>query len=215
MPRPFQSLLVPFSGWEDVSFSRRLCQLHSDGFLGPARCSGSPGFTRCLSDPRTKLGNEISFWLFLVPSVRLPGLRACGGGPARLSLTLPEPFPAPVECRKSPRPFFSSVCRVPPACQVTRPLSEFGGRAGSPRLLQLFSVRQGEFTGSPALLSDLQAGLAERGLRLPLSSSQPGLAGRRESPRVLLAFSGCRDGLGERRGSLGSLLCCSSCQESR
>lgn len=70
--------------------------------------------------------------------------------------------------------------------------------------------------GSPALLPDLQAGLAERGLRLPLSSSQPGLAGREESPQDLLAFSGCRAGLGERRGSLGSLLlCCSSCQESR
>lgn len=191
MPRPLQSLLVPFPGWEDVSFSRRLCQLHSGGFLGPARCSGSPGFTRCLSAPRTKLGGDISFWLFLVLSVRLPGLRAHGGGAARLSLTLSEPFPAPVERRESPWLFLSSVCRIPPACQVARPLFEFGGRAGSPRLLQLFSVRQGGFTGSPALLSDLRAGLAERGLRLPLSSSQPGLAGRGESPRVLLTFSGC------------------------
>lgn len=140
LPRPFQSLLVPFEGCEEVSFSRRPCQLHSDGFLGPARCSGSPGFTRCLSVPRTKLGGEISFWLFLVLSVRLPGLRARGGGPARLSLTLSEPFPAPVGRRESPRLFFSSACRIPPACQVARPLSEPGGRAGSPRLLQLFSV---------------------------------------------------------------------------
>lgn len=215
LPRPFQSLLVPLEGWEEVSFSRRLCQLHSDGFLGPARCSGSPGFARSLSGPRTKLGGELSFWLFLVLSVRLPGLRARGGGPARLSLTLSEPFPAPVGCRESPRLFFSSACRIPPACQVARPLSKFGGRAGSPRLLQLFSVRQGRFRGSPTLLSTLQAGLAERGLRLPLSSSQPGLAGRGESPRVLLAFSGCRAGLGERWVSLGSLLRCSSCQESR
>lgn len=141
LPWPFQSLLLPFPGWEDVSFSRRLCQLHSGGFLGPARCSGSRGFTRCLSASRAKLGHEISFWLFLVLSVHLPGLRARGGGPARLSLTLSEPFLAPVECRKSPRLFFSSACRMPPACQMARLLSEFGGWAGSPRLLQLFSVR--------------------------------------------------------------------------
>lgn len=140
LSRPFQSLLVPFPGWEDASFSRRPCQLHLDGFLGPTGCCGSPGFTRCLSVPRTKLGSEMSFWLFRVLSVCLPGLRAHGGVPTRLSLTLFEPFPAPVECRKSPWLFFSSACRIPPACQVARPLSEFGGRAGSPRLLQLFSV---------------------------------------------------------------------------
>lgn len=69
--------------------------------------------------------------------------------------------------------------------------------------------------GSPALLSDRRDGLVERGLRLPFSSSQPGLAGRWGSPRFLLAFSGCRVRLGEWRGSLGSLLRCSRCQESR
>ena len=191
LPRPFQSLPVPFPGWEGGSFSRRLCQPHSDGFPGPLRCSGSPGFTRCLSAPRTGPGGEISFWLLHVLSVRLPGLRDRGGGPAWLSPLLSEPFPRPVGCRESPWFFLSRACPVPLACQVVRPLSEFRGQPGSPRLLQLFSERQGGLVGSPALLSDRRAGLVERGLRLPLSSSQLGLAGCGGSPRFLLAFSGC------------------------
>lgn len=215
LPRPFQSLPVPFPGWEGCSFSWRLCQPHSDGFLGPPRCSGLPGFTRCLSAPRTGPVGEISFWLLHVLSVHLPGLRDRGGGPSRLSLLLSEPFPRPAGCRESPRLFLSGACPVPPACQVARPLSEFGERPGSPRLLQLFSECQGGLVGSPALLSDRRDGLVERGLRLPFSSSQPGLAGRWGSPRFLLAFSGCRVRLGEWRGSLGSLLRCSRCQESR
>lgn len=64
-------------------------------------------------------------------------------------------------------------------------------------------------------LTDRRAGLVERGLRLLLSNSQPALAGCGRSPWLLLAFSGCRAGLGERRGSLGSLLHCSRCHESR
>lgn len=215
LPLPFQSLLAPFPGWEGGSFSRRLCQPHSDGFLAPPRCGGSPGFTRCLSAPRAGPEGEISFWFLHVLSVRLPGLRDRGGGPARLSPLLSEPFLRPAGCRESPRVFLSEACPIPPACQEARTLSELGGRTGSPWLLQLFSEHQGGLTGSPALLSDRRAGLAERGLWLPLSSSQPGLAGRKGSPWLLLAFSGCRAGLGERRVSLGSLLRCLRCQESR
>lgn len=80
----------------------------------------------------------------------------------------------------------------------------------------------------PALCPDLKVGLGERELLLPLSSCRVGLAGslgflqslsargdghtgRRGAP----VLSGCRAGLGERRGSLGSLLRWSGCQESR
>lgn len=80
----------------------------------------------------------------------------------------------------------------------------------------------------PALCSDVKLGLGERGLLLPLSSCRVGLeeslgflqslsvrgdghTGRRGAP----VLSGSRAGLGERRSSLGSLLRCSGCQESR
>lgn len=221
LPWPFQSVLVLFLGWEGGSFSRRVCQPHSDGFPGLPRGSGSPCFSRCLSTPRTGPGGEICFWLLHVLSVHLPGLRDLPGlkdlvsGPARLSPLLFEPFPRSVGCRESPRLFLSRACPIPLACQVARPLSEFGGWPGSSRFLQLFSERQGGLAGSPALLSNWRAGLVECGLRLPLSSSQLELAGREGSPRFLLAFSGCRAGLEERRGILVSLLCCSRCQESR
>lgn len=115
----------------------------------------------------------------------------------------------------SPRLFLSGACSVPLACQTALLFSKFGAQLGSPWLLQLFPECQGGLRGSPALLSDWRAGLGERGLRLPLSSSQLELVGRGGSPWFLLALPGCRAGLGERRGSLGPLLCCSRCQETR
>lgn len=218
-PRPLHSPSVPFPGRGGCSFSRRLCQPHSGCFPEPLACRGSPGFPHLLSAPRAGPAGEISFWLFHALSVRPRGL-VHRGGPARPSLTPSEPFPKLGGRRESPWLFLSAVFPTLPACQAARPLSAW--------LLQSFSERWGGLVAPPALRSDLKLGLGERGLLLPLSSCRVGLedslgflqslstcedghTGRRGTP----VLSGCRAGLGERRSSLGSLLRCSGCQESR